>query len=120
MGILVSFVIVIFAFFVAEKLLDGLTIKGGLGSRIVVALLFAIVNALLGSALYFAIGIGTLGLGFILSFLGHLVATAVVLKVVDALTDRLKVRDFKTAFLAALVMALATSVAEAVVLAVTR
>jgi uncharacterized membrane protein YvlD (DUF360 family) len=38
-----------------------------------------------------------------------------VLKIVDAVTDRLKVKDFKTAFLAALLMSVTSSVCEVVI-----
>jgi uncharacterized membrane protein YvlD (DUF360 family) len=82
---------------------------------VIVGLLFAVLNAFLGPALFAAIGIGTLGLGFALAFLSRLVATAIVLKVVDAMTDRLKVKDFKTAFLAALLMSVTSSVCEVVI-----
>ena len=48
-------------------------------------------------------------------FASVLVATALVLKLVDALTDRLKVKDFRTAFLAALLMSLTTGACEIVI-----
>ncbi len=69
---------------------------------------------LLGQAIYLAIGIGTLGIGFLLAFVSRLVATALVLQVVGALTSRLEVKDFETAFLAAMVMSVTASVAEIV------
>lgn len=115
MGMLVSFVVLLVSFFVAEKMLDGMELKGGLGSRVIVGVLFGVLNAFLGPALFAAIGIGTLGLGFVFAFVSRLVATAIVLKIVDAVTDRLKVKDFKTAFLAALLMSVTSSVCEVVI-----
>lgn len=114
MGILVTWVVTTLSLFVASKLLDGMTLKGGVVSHFFVAALFGILNVLLGQAIYIAIGIGTLGLGFLLAFVTHLLATAFVLKIADALTSRLKVKDFKTAFLAALIMSVTASLAEIV------
>jgi len=112
MGMLVSFVVLLVSLFVAAKMLDGMEIKGGVGSYALVGVVFGVLNAVLGPALFHAIGIGTLGIGYLLGFITRLVATALVLKLVDALTDRLKVKDFKTAFLAALLMSLTTGVCE--------
>ncbi len=112
MGLLVTWVVTTLSLFVASKLLDGMTLKGGVISHFFVAALFGVLNVVLGQLIYLAIGIGTLGLGFLLAFVSHLLATAFVLKIVDALTTRLKVKDFRTAFLAALIMSVAASVAE--------
>lgn len=115
MSVLVSFLVLLVSLFVASRVLDGMEIKGGALSHVFVGVIFGLLNMVLGPALFAAIGIGTLGLGFLLAFVTRLVATAIVLKVVDALTDRLKVKNFKTAFLAALLMSLTTSVCEAVI-----
>lgn len=115
MSSLVSFALVLVSFFVASTLLDGMTLKKGIWNYVVVGLLFAVLNTVIGPIIYVLIGLGTLGIGFILSLVTRLVVSAVVLKLVDALTDRLKVKNFKTALLAALVMAATTSVGEAVV-----
>src|SRR5262245_52849561 len=115
MSMLVSFAILTVSMFVATKVLDGFQIKGGLVGHVVVAAIFAFFNWLLGFALFSAIAIGTLGLGLVLAFVTRLVVTAILLKITDALTDRLHVRDFKTAFLAALVMAVAGAACDLVV-----
>jgi putative membrane protein len=59
---------------------------------------------LVGWLLFVIIGIGTLGLGFLLAFVTRWVVNAILLKVTDALTDRLTIRGFGPALLAALVM----------------
>lgn len=115
MGYLISLVVLTISLFVAAQLLDGMEIKGGVGSHAFVAAIFGILHAVLGRALFLAIGIGTLGLGFILAFVTRLVATAIVLKIVDSLSSRLKVKDFKTAFLAALIMSVTSSVMDVLV-----
>ncbi len=114
LSFVISFIVLLLSLNVAAHLLDGMEIKGGLGSHVLVGAIFGVLNAVLGPALFAAIGIGTLGLGFLLAFVSRLIATAIVLKIVDALTDRLNVKGFKTAFLAALLMSLTTSVCEVV------
>jgi putative membrane protein len=114
MSLVISFVVLLVSLYVAAQVLDGMEIEGGLGSHAFVGIVFGVLNAVLGPALFAAIGIGTLGLGFLLAFVSRLVATALVLELVDALTDRLKVKDFKTAFLAALIMSVTTGVCEIV------
>jgi len=112
MALLISWLVLTFSFVVASKLIDGFQLKGGLGNQLLVAAIFAVLDVVLGRAIFLAIGIGTFGLGFILAFLTRLVAMAVVLKLTDALTDKLKVKSFGTAFVAALVMSVTAAVTE--------
>jgi putative membrane protein len=114
MSLLISWCVLTFSFVVASKLIDGFQLKGGLGNQFIVAALFGILNVLLGRVLFVAIGIGTLGLGFLLSFIARLVATAILLKLTDAMTNKLKVKTFGTAFIAALVMSVTGAATEAV------
>lgn len=114
MSLLISWCVLTFSFVVASKLIEGFELKGSLGSHFFVAALFALFHAVLGRALFLAIGIGTLGIGFFLAFITRLVATAIVLKLVDAMTDKLKVKSFGTAFVAALVMSVTAAVTEGV------
>jgi len=94
-----------FAFWLTAKIVPGFRIAG-LWDAIVVAAIFGVVNFLLGTLLYYVIGIVTLGIGLLLSFLTHWFVNALLLKLTDALTSRLEVRSFGTALLAALVMSL--------------
>jgi putative membrane protein len=112
MGILVTWAVTTLSLFVASRVLDGMTLKGGVVSHFMVAALFGILNVFLGQLIFVVIGIGTLGIGFLLAFVTHLVATAIVLLIVNAISSRLRVKDFKTAFLAALIMSITASVAE--------
>jgi len=112
MGMLISWLVLTFSFVVASKLVDGFQLKGGLGSQLFVAALFALFNVIFGPFFFVMIGLGTLGIGFLLSFVTRLVATAIVLKLTDAMTTRLKVKSFGTAFVAALVMSVTAGVTE--------
>ena len=112
MSLLISWLVLTFSFIVTSRLLNGFTLKGGLGSQLFVAAIFAILDVLLGGVLFVAIGIGTLGLGFLLAFLTRLVVGAILLKITDAMTTRLSVKSFGTAFVAAFVMSVVATLTE--------
>ena len=102
---LLQWAVLSFAFWLTAKIVPGFRIAG-LWDAIVVAAIFGVVNFLLGTLLYYIIGIATRGIGLLLSFLTHWFVNALLLKLTDALTPRLEVRSFGTALLAALVMSL--------------
>jgi putative membrane protein len=58
------------------------------------------------------LGIVTLGLGFVLSFLTRWVVNAIILKITDAFTTRLKVATFGTALFAAAVISLVGAIGQ--------
>jgi uncharacterized membrane protein YvlD (DUF360 family) len=66
----------------------------------------------LGKLVFVLIGIGTLGLGFLLAFVTRFVATALLLKLTDSLSDSLEIKNFRTAFVAALIVSATGTVAE--------
>ena len=114
MNLLVSWVALTLAFWVASLLLPGFKIKGGVWSHFVASAVFGTLSFFLGWALYTAIGIGTLGLGFLLSFVTRLVVATILLLATDKLSDRLKIDKISTAFLAALITSVIGTGAEAV------
>ena len=103
MELLISWLILTVAVLITAQVLPGFRVHR-FGDALVVAALVGILNLLLGWFFFVVIGFATLGLGFLLAFLTRLVADALVLKLVDALTTRLTIRSFGTAFLAALLM----------------
>jgi putative membrane protein len=103
MSILISWLILTVAVWIAAAIVPGVSVKG-IGGAIVVAAIFGIVNWLIGWLFFFVIGIATLGLGFLLAFITRWVVDAIILKLTDLLTDRLTIRGFGPALLAALVM----------------
>ncbi|MDQ3035244.1 MAG: phage holin family protein [Myxococcota bacterium] len=113
MNLLISWIALTLAFWVASLLLPGFKVKGGAINRLVVAAIFGTLSFFLSSALFVAIGIGTLGIGFLLSFLTRLIVSTLLLLVTDKLTSRLSVAGFGTAFIASLVMAIVGTVVEA-------
>jgi len=65
--------------------------------------------------LFVIIGIGTLGLGFVLAFVTRWLVDAILLKAVGGVTKSLQVESFGKAFLAAMVMSGLGTLAEMLV-----
>jgi putative membrane protein len=109
--ILISWLILTLAVWITAKVVPGFQVKG-LGGAVMTAALFGILNTLIGWLLFLIIGVGTLGLGFLLAFVTRWLVDAIVLKITDALTDRLTIRGFGTALIAALIMSLLGTLGE--------
>jgi putative membrane protein len=102
-GFLVSWVVVAAAFAITEWLLPGVTVSGGVFSYLWVALLFGVINALVGTL------IRILTLPFILLTLGLLLIliNAGLLALTDALSSDLTIDSFFwTAIWAAIILSL--------------
>jgi len=82
-------------------ILPTVTIKNYV-TALLVALVIAILNATVGLILRFPINVLTLGL---LSFLVHLIVTALMIKLADYLFTDFKIRGFMPAIIIAAVMA---------------
>jgi uncharacterized membrane protein YvlD (DUF360 family) len=104
-GLIVSWLVLALGVWVATVAISGVRVRGGLGSYLMIAALFGLLNVFVGKVLFVFIGIGTLGLGFLFAFLTRLVVDTLMFKLTDALSDRLEVKSFGAAFLAALVIA---------------
>jgi putative membrane protein len=102
------------AFLITAKIVPGIRLSG-LWDAIVVAAIFGVLNFLLGTVLFYFIGILTLGLAFLVSILLHWFVNAILLKFTDALTSRLEIRSFGTALVAALVISVLGKVGTYVV-----
>jgi putative membrane protein len=106
MRFLLHLVVTAFAFWVASRIVDGLSYTGTLPGLLLVALLFGVINALLGGVLrLLALPVTFLTLG-----LFALVINAILLWVTGAASQSLglgfHVRGFWAAFLGALVIAI--------------
>jgi putative membrane protein len=111
MHILVSWVLLSVAVWLTALILPGFRVRG-FGGALVVAAIFGLLNLVLGWFFFFIIGVGTLGLGFLLSFITRWIVDAILLKITDWITDRLEIRSFGWALAAALVMSLLGTVGE--------
>ena len=92
------------AFWAATSLLDGITVTGGVWSYLWVALLFGVINGVIGSL------VKLLTLPAILLSLGlfAFVVNAAMLMLTARWSDRLDVVDFKSALFASLIISIFT------------
>ncbi len=102
-GALISLVAIALAFAVTNWLLSGMSVSGGVGSYLWIALLFGVVNAFLGTV------IRIVSLPFVLLTFGlfSIVINAAVLEITDALTSHLTIDSFFwTAIWAAIILSI--------------
>lgn len=110
-AILIRWAVVAAAFAATAWLLDGMSVTGGVADYLWLALLFGIVNALIGTILR----ILTLPLTILTLGLFSIVVNAIVLEITDGLSDSLSIDDFFwTAILGALVLSIVSVLLELV------
>ena len=112
---LLSWLIAAVAVYLTALILPGFKVTG-FGGAAWVALWLGVVQWLLGWLLFGLIGIATLGLGFLLAFITRWIVTAILLKLVDAMSSSLHIRSFGTAVLGAMLMSGITTLAERLLL----
>ena len=112
MSILVQWLILAVIFLATAAVLPGVKVKD-FKAAVVVAAVYGTLNWAVGWLLFGLIGIGTLGLGFLFGFVTQLVVATILLKLTDSLTTRLKIDSIGTAFIAALLMAVLGTAANA-------
>jgi putative membrane protein len=114
LDILISWLVLSAAFWLTAELLPGFEVRGARGA-VLVAAVFGIVNWLIGWLLFVVLGVLSLGIGFLLAFLTRWIVNAILLKVTDAVTDSLRIKNFKTALVAALLISLFGTLGQSVV-----
>lgn len=108
-NILLSWLSASLGLFIAAKVLDGVRLASP-GDAIWAGALLGVLQALLGTLIFVLLGVGTLGLGFLLWFITRWVASAIVIMITAALSSRLEVRGFLTALVTAFIVAVTGSV----------
>ncbi len=103
--LLVSWLVLSLLIWAVAAVLPGFEVNGFKGA-LVTGALFGTLNWALGWFLFAVIGVGTLGLGFLLAFLTHLVVNALLLKLTDAITRSFYVRGFGHALAGAMLISL--------------
>jgi putative membrane protein len=103
MHLLLSWLILTVAVWLTALVLPGFEVRGFKGA-IVVAAIFGLLNALLGTLLFTLIGVATLGIGFLLWFITKWAVLTLLVKLTDAVSENLVVKSWQTAGLAALLM----------------
>jgi putative membrane protein len=111
-ALLIKWAILAVAFAITSWLLNGMDVSGGIGGYIWIAAIFGIVNAIIGTILR----IITLPLTLITLGLFAVIVNAILLSIVDWLSDHLTIDDFWwTAIWAAIILAVISVVLEFIV-----
>ena len=103
MRLILSWLILSLAVWVTAAVLPGFHIKGP-KSAVLVAAIFGVLNFLLGWLLFAIFTVATLGIAWLLAFITRWIINAILLVIVDKLTDHLKIDGFRWALGGALVM----------------
>ena len=104
--IVVRWAVLAFSMWIAPLIVPGITVNGGIGTYLWVALLFGLINSVFGSiikVLTFPVSIVTFGL-----FL--FVVNAAMLSLTARWSEKLEVTGFWTALLASLIISVITTV----------
>jgi uncharacterized membrane protein YvlD (DUF360 family) len=109
MGILVAWLTATLGLWVSSKVLARVQLASFVDAIWAGALLGILQWALLGP-IFVMLGIGTLGIGFLLWFVTRWVASAIVIMLASALSSRLRVEGFVAAFVTALIVSVTGSV----------
>ena len=111
MHLLLVWLVWALAIWLTAKFLPGFEVSSFPGA-IIVALVFGLLNVIVGHFLYLVIGVTTLGLGFVFGFITRWFVTAVVLKITDAVSDNLSIQSFGTALIASGIISFLGAVGE--------
>jgi putative membrane protein len=114
MRLILSWLILSLAVWITAAILPGFHIKGP-KSAVLVAAMFGVLNFLLGWLLFAIFTVATLGIAWLLAFITRWIINAILLVIVDKLTDHLKIDGFRWALGGALVMSLVGTLGEWVV-----
>jgi putative membrane protein len=111
MSLILSWLILSLAVWVTAMVLPGFHVKN-FSSAIMVAAIFGVLNFFLGWLLFAVFTIATLGLAWLLAFITRWIINAILLKLTDALTDRLRIDSFGWALAGAALMSLLGTLGE--------
>jgi putative membrane protein len=117
MSLILSWLVLSFAVWLTAVVLPGFHVRSA-GSALIVAAIFGVLNFLLGWLLFAVFTVATLGLAWLLAFLTRWIINALLLKLTDALTDRLTIDSFAWALGGALMMSVLGTLGEWVVRAI--
>ncbi|HKA49237.1 MAG TPA: phage holin family protein [Candidatus Dormibacteraeota bacterium] len=108
-GLLVSWGLLAIAFFLTTKVVPGIQVKGGVPAYVLAALVFGLVNAILGPILRIA----ALPLRILTLGLFALVINAVLLVIASKLFSGLSIDNFLSAILGGLVLSIISALLNA-------
>jgi putative membrane protein len=111
MTLILTWLILSAAVWITAVVLPGFHLKG-FGSAFVVAALFGVLNFLLGWLIFVVLAVATLGIALLLAFITRWIVNALILKLVDSLTDHLTIDGFRWALGGALMMSALGTIGE--------
>lgn len=114
MDVLITWAMYTVALALVAAIVPGFEIKGGLKGHILVAALFGLLNWALGWLLSAVLTVATLGLFWLLGIIAHTIVLALVLLITDRFTDRLNIKSFWIAWLAAAIISVSVGLLERV------
>ena len=114
LAFLLSWLVLSASVWATALVLPGFTVKS-FKAAIWVAAAYGLLDWALGRVFFHMISLGTLGIGYLFTFLTRWLVKAVLLKLTDWLLTALTVRSFGTAVVGALVMTIVQMVGEAAV-----
>lgn len=107
--ILLSWASATLGLWVASKVLSGVQLTS-FTDAIWAGALFGVLHWMLSGPLFVLLGIGTLGLGFLLGFITRFITSAILLLLTSSISSRLKIQGFGSALVTAFMIAAAGSV----------
>lgn len=105
------------AVWLTATILPGVHVKN-LPSTLIIAAIFGVLNFLLGWLFFTVFTIATLGLAWLFAVVTRIIIDAIILKMTDATTDRLKIDGFGWAVGAAVMISVLGSLGEYAVKAI--
>jgi uncharacterized membrane protein YvlD (DUF360 family) len=109
MSILLSWLTATLGLWLAARILSDVRLAS-FGDAVWAGALLGVLQAVLTGPIFIMLGIGTLGIGFLLWFVTRWIASALVIMLASALSSRLDVRGFFPALITAFIVALTGSV----------
>jgi putative membrane protein len=111
LDLILSWLILSVAVWLTAAILPGFHVKS-VGSAVLVAAIFGVLNFLLGWLLFAVFTVVTLGIAWLLAFITRWIINAILLVLTDKLTDHLHIDSFGWALGGALLMSLLGTIGE--------
>jgi len=115
-ALLVSWMLCALALLLSARLFSGVRLQGDFADALWIAAGYSLISFLLGWLIFGLLGVVTLGLGFVFRFITQLVTAAIVLKLTSALSSRFDIVGFIPALATAVMLAIASAVAQQVLM----
>lgn len=111
MQILLSWLTAALGLWLASQMLSGVRLNG-IGDAVWAGALLGFLEWVLYYPLFLVLGVGTLGIAFVLFFITRWVVSAFVIQLTASLSSRLEVRGFFNALITAFIVAATGSVVD--------